>query len=98
MNPEAFDIQVPVDDALREQYKSLVVGNPAVMREIGILDDKIAAVVQSIHATKLKHDFMRNFAEDPVGFINKWVESQSRDLQVLSFDAGDSWRLAVVPQ
>lgn len=85
MNPEAFDLQVAVEEPLREQYKGISVGNPAVLREISILDKKISSVVQAIHATKLKCDFMRGFEKDPVGFLNKWVESQSRDLQVLNF-------------
>jgi SWI/SNF-related matrix-associated actin-dependent regulator of chromatin subfamily D len=85
MNPEAFDLQVAVEDPLREQYKAVSIGNPNILREISILDRKIAAVVQSVHATKLKLDFMRGFESDPVGFINKWVESQTRDLQVFYY-------------
>lgn len=91
MNPEAFDLQVAVEDPLREQYKAVSIGNPNILREISILDRKIAAVVQSVHATKLKLDFMRGFESDPVGFINKWVESQTRDLQVFYY-----WYKAVI--
>ncbi len=50
--------------------------------------NQISAVVQALHSSKLKKDFMTAFVEDPVGFLNKWVSSQSKDLQVVLGDGG----------
>jgi SWI/SNF-related matrix-associated actin-dependent regulator of chromatin subfamily D len=82
---EAYDIEVLIDESLGEAYNKVVVGNPVTLKEISLLDEKIAAIVQSIHLSKLKHDFMLAFVKDPVGFINKWVASQTHDLEVAFF-------------
>lgn len=44
--------------------------------------------MQALHSSKLKKDFMTSFVEDPVGFLNKWVSSQSKDLEVVLGDGG----------
>ncbi|KAJ3313450.1 SWI/SNF complex component snf12 [Boothiomyces sp. JEL0838] len=82
----AFDIQVPVPDPIREKFQQVNLGNIPLQREIATLDEKIAAIIQSINLSKLKRDFMINFSKDPVNFINKWVASQSRDLEVVLGD------------
>jgi SWI/SNF-related matrix-associated actin-dependent regulator of chromatin subfamily D len=84
-NSQAFDIQVPVVDPVREKLAQANIGNATINREIASLDDKIAAVVQTINLSKLKRDFMRGFVNDPVNFINQWIASQSRDLEVFNF-------------
>ena len=38
-------------------------------------------MAQQIHNSQLKRTFLTTFADDPAGFINKWLESQSRDLE-----------------
>ena len=82
MNTEAFDIQVSIEDPIRELGQSIVVGNPSTMREITVMDERVSALVQHIRLSKLKHDFMLDFVSNPVEFINKWIASQSRDLEV----------------
>jgi SWI/SNF-related matrix-associated actin-dependent regulator of chromatin subfamily D len=81
-HPQAYDIQVPVNDPVRERLSQASVGNVALQKEISLLDDKIAAIIQTINLSKLKRDFMCGFVQDPVTFINQWVASQSRDLEV----------------
>ena len=39
-----------------------------------------AILAQQIQNSQLKRTFLASFADDPAGFINKWLESQSRDL------------------
>lgn len=51
---------------------------------------QIESLVQAINQCKLKRDFMLSFSEDPVGFINQWVASQSRDLEVTCEDWSQS--------
>ncbi|KAI8901336.1 SWI/SNF complex 60 kDa subunit [Globomyces pollinis-pini] len=86
MNTQAFDINVTVPDPIRERYNKVAVGNASVQREISQLDDKISALIQSINLAKLKRDFMASFVENPVKFINDWIGSQSRDLEVILGD------------
>lgn len=44
---------------------------------------KIAQEAQAIRSSKLKQEFYQALAEDPRDFINKWLESQSKDLDVI---------------
>ncbi|KAI9351770.1 hypothetical protein DFJ73DRAFT_830809 [Zopfochytrium polystomum] len=52
------------------------------------LEDPIKSTIENssiedIHHAKLKRDFMLAYAKDPVNFINKWIASQSRDLEMI---------------
>lgn len=87
MNEQAFDIEVAVNDPIRERLTQASVGNVAIQKEIGLIDDKIAAIIQTINLSKLKRDFLRGFVKDPVNFVNQWIASQSRDLEVFGFKA-----------
>ena len=100
MGQTAYDIEVEVDDPIRERMRNVTQPDSALVKEIVELDDKvgryrggslgrsiighpqIGSLVQGINHCKLKRDFMLAFARDPVGFINQWVASQSRDLEV----------------
>ena len=42
---------------------------------------QIALHVQSLNNAHMKRQFLRAFAEDPRGFIETWLSSQSRDLE-----------------
>ncbi|CAG8466653.1 10824_t:CDS:10 [Acaulospora colombiana] len=77
----AYDIEVEVDDP--NKAKLSIPTSMANQKEIQSLDDKIAQCVQSINNSKTKRDFLLNFATSPVEFINKWIASQSRDLEVI---------------
>ncbi|KAJ3051187.1 SWI SNF, matrix associated, actin dependent regulator of chromatin, sub d, member 3 [Rhizophlyctis rosea] len=86
MGQTAYDIEVEVDDPIRETMRNVAQPDPALTKEIVELDEKIGSLVQGINHCKLKRDFMLAFAKDPVGFINQWVASQSRDLEVVLGD------------
>lgn len=58
------------------------VASTQVQKDIMQLDDKIVQCVQSINNSKIKRDFLLQFANHPVEFINKWIASQARDLEV----------------
>jgi SWI/SNF-related matrix-associated actin-dependent regulator of chromatin subfamily D len=82
MNESAFDIQVFTNDTMREKCVQLAQAALPHQRELTALDEKISATIQAITVSKIKRDFMRAFADDPVRFINQWMASQSRDLEV----------------
>ncbi|PTD08874.1 SWI/SNF and RSC complexes subunit ssr3 [Fusarium culmorum] len=101
--PTIYDIQVPVEDPLRDSLLPLL-NNPqyiAMLKEITGLDDQLARVVQAIAVSKAKHSFFESLSKDPANFIKHWLSSQKRDLEVIMGEAprgggehasGDEWR------
>lgn len=56
-------------------------------------------IVQAIGRSKAKHAFMAEMSRDPVSYVNKWVSSQKRDLEMIVGDiglgedgTGEEWR------
>lgn len=88
--PTVYDIRVVVDDPLKA--KVLAMGqNPeyhAAYRQIALLDEQLAVLVQALQHSKARHAFYKSFAKDPTGFINRWMASQRRDLEVILGEAG----------
>ncbi|KAI9494431.1 hypothetical protein BDB00DRAFT_819141 [Zychaea mexicana] len=79
---QAFDVDVELDSVVRQKMMNLV-SSTQLQKEIMGLDDKIVQCVQSINNSKIKRDFLMQFAQNPVEFINKWIASQARDLEVI---------------
>eukprot|EP00842_Homolaphlyctis_polyrhiza_P006397 jgi/Hompol1/6759/HPOL_003716-RA len=86
VGPQAFDIEIDVEDPIRERTKTAISPPASIQREIQSYDEKISQIVQLIGASKLRRDFMLAFSKDPVGFLNQWVASQSRDLETILGD------------
>ncbi|KAI8836355.1 hypothetical protein BC829DRAFT_405721 [Chytridium lagenaria] len=83
----AYDVEVEVDDPVTTQMNRIAMnGDQSTQKEIADLNELIAREVEEINAYKLKREFMLAFAKDPVGFLNTWVASQSRDLEVILGD------------
>jgi len=82
MSDLAYDIEVESDDPISSTMASIVNGNMNTVKEIGLIDDKIVGIIQNINTFKLKRDFMLAFIKSPIDFIEQWVASQSRDLEV----------------
>lgn len=57
--------------------------NRNTLAELARLDDVLALAVQGVTHSKAKHAFFTSMANDPAKFINRWVSSQRRDLQVI---------------
>ena len=53
------------------------------LTELARLDDTLALAVSAITRSRAKHAFFSSLATDPAKFINRWVSSQRRDLQVI---------------
>ncbi|KAG2173269.1 hypothetical protein INT43_004643 [Umbelopsis isabellina] len=79
---KAYDIDVELDSLLKQKMMTTVAGTNT-QKEILALDDKIVQCVQSINNSKIKRDFLLQFAGSPVEFINKWIASQARDLEII---------------
>ncbi|KAI1309507.1 SWI SNF, matrix associated, actin dependent regulator of chromatin, sub d, member 1 [Mortierella claussenii] len=52
-------------------------------KQIHTQDEQIMQYIQSMHNSKTKRDFLLRFANDPADFLDRWVASQSRDLEVI---------------
>lgn len=79
---KAYDIDVELDSVVRQKMMHIV-SSTLTQKEIMALDDKIVQCVQSINNSKIKRDFLMQFSKEPVEFINKWIASQARDLEVI---------------
>ncbi|KAI9312572.1 SWI/SNF and RSC complex subunit Ssr3 [Dichotomocladium elegans] len=81
-SPQAYDIDVEIDSPVRQKLANSVSATQ-LQKEIMSLDERIVQCVQSINNSKIKRDFLLQFSENPVNFINKWIASQARDLEVI---------------
>ncbi|KAF9433885.1 SWI SNF, matrix associated, actin dependent regulator of chromatin, sub d, member 1 [Entomortierella beljakovae] len=87
-----YDLDVEVDDPLfKSKINSLLSStslSPAnatnsLPKQIHAQDEQIMQYIQSMHNSKTKRDFLLRFANDPADFLDRWVASQSRDLEVI---------------
>ena len=90
-NPQhtVYDVRVSVEDPLRARVLAMH-QNPelhAGLRQIAQLDDQLAVIIQALQQSKARHTFFKSMAKDPAGFVNKWVKSQRRDLEVIMGEA-----------
>ncbi|KAI1293367.1 hypothetical protein F5Y03DRAFT_374052 [Xylaria venustula] len=101
--PTVYDVRVAVDDPLREQMSAFLnnAGYAGMLKEVASLDEKLAIIIQAVHVSKAKHDFLTSLSEDPATFVRNWLSSQKRDLEVILGEAvrgggedatGDEWR------
>lgn len=94
MSEFAYDIQVDVDDPIRQKMINLL-SSISSQKKIEDLDDKIATIVQTINNSKVKHSFLERFAQNPAVFIKKWLSSQSRDLEIILGDDDARERIGI---
>jgi len=57
--------------------------SPEANKSISTLDEEIIQYAQSIRNAKLKRDFLVSFAAEPRTFVQTWIASQARDLDVI---------------
>ncbi|RFU80648.1 26s proteasome regulatory subunit n6 [Trichoderma arundinaceum] len=100
--PTVYDVQVLVEDPIRANLRPLL-NNPqyaATLKQITMLDEQLARLVQAISMSKAKHSFFSSLSEDPANFVKSWLSSQKRDLEIIMGEAasdaenvaGDEWR------
>ncbi|KAF3491481.1 uncharacterized protein GIQ15_00998 [Arthroderma uncinatum] len=83
--PTIYDIRVAIDDPLRAKLISLTASPefPAMLRHVSSLDDQVALAVQALHHSKAKHSFYTAMSKDPANFMQRWINSQRRDLETV---------------
>ncbi|KAK9321409.1 hypothetical protein V1517DRAFT_326520 [Lipomyces orientalis] len=82
----AYDIDVEVDSPQRQNLQNVLANWHSNQDEIHALDDQIGITIQELLTAKLRRDFFTQMAHDPAGFINRWIGSQSRDLEIVLGD------------
>ncbi|KZV82169.1 hypothetical protein EXIGLDRAFT_627443 [Exidia glandulosa HHB12029] len=82
---QAFDIDIETEDVSLKARQSAVVLSMTSESAKGLaaLDDEIASTAQAVRNAQQKRDFLLRFAEDPARFVESWLASQSRDLEVI---------------
>ncbi|KAI0455998.1 hypothetical protein F5B21DRAFT_167845 [Xylaria acuta] len=101
--PTVYDVRVAVDDPLRDRMSAFLnnAGYASMLKEVASLDEQLAIIIQAVHVSKSKHDFLSSLSEDPATFVRNWLSSQKRDLEVILGEAmrgggedatGDEWR------
>ncbi|KAG7108453.1 Serine/threonine-protein kinase PKH2 like [Verticillium longisporum] len=101
--PTVYDVQVAVDDSLRNTTLPFVAsptyGN--ALKEIIALDDQLTTLVGAVANSKAKHSFFMSLGNDPAVFLQDWFSSQKRDLEIIVGEAtrgggedasGEEWR------
>ncbi|KAI6236236.1 SWI/SNF-related matrix-associated actin-dependent regulator of chromatin subfamily D member 1 [Aphelenchoides besseyi] len=78
-----YDVDVEMDDPVKNQMASFL-NHPQNMAEITQLDQRVYEIVEQINEMKTRRDFYTSLADDPSGFIQKWLISQSRDLRQIN--------------
>lgn len=84
-SPYVYDIVVPVDDPIRQKMQETLQSRTFVssQAESQAIDKRIAVIIQAINRSKAKYDFWKAMSLDPAGFIQRWVGSQKRDLEMI---------------
>ena len=94
VNSNQYDVHIilipgfQVDDTLKTQMNNFLLST-ASQQEIQSLDNKIHETVETINSLKTSREFFLSFAKDPQLFINKWLQSQSRDLKTMTDVTGN---------
>ncbi|CAF0797880.1 unnamed protein product [Didymodactylos carnosus] len=83
-----YDIDVEIDDPIRDTMRTFL--SPQNTHELEDLDGKILQYIDSINQLKQSREFYLSFADDPQGFICKWLASQSRDLRIMTDQNGNT--------
>ncbi|OKL62972.1 hypothetical protein UA08_01562 [Talaromyces atroroseus] len=87
--PTVYDIRVAVDDPLRQKMLALTSNPqyPASLRQISVLDDQLALIIQALMHSKARHSFYTALSKDPANFVRRWLGSQRRDLETILGEA-----------
>lgn len=87
--PTIYDVHVTLSDPLSAQLSSFNQNPslPATLREIVGLNDQLSLFIQRIGESKAKHTFLTQLGKEPDLFMQRWMSSQKRDLEVIMGEA-----------
>jgi len=81
----AYDVDVETEDtSLRQRQAAAVLNmNHEAAKALQEIEEEIVQVAQTVRNSKEKRDFLLQFANNPAKFVDRWLASQSRDLEVI---------------
>ncbi|THH03849.1 hypothetical protein EW145_g5959 [Phellinidium pouzarii] len=82
-SPQTWDIEIKMEDTSLKSRMNQVILNISseTARDISKYDEETALLAQQIQNAQIKRAFLNAFATEPADFLNKWLTSQSRDLE-----------------
>jgi len=82
---KCFDLEIEADDtAYKERVKAVITKLTSVGAvDLTAVDDEIAQGAQAVRTSNLKREFFLSLASNPQTFIQKWLTSQSKDLDLV---------------
>lgn len=78
-----YDVLVDVPFPIQRELSALL-ANAEKNKEIDQCDDSICGAIRKIHEHRRRRAFFLGFSQSPVEFINALIESQGRDLKLVS--------------
>lgn len=82
--PSAWDVEVKMEDTSIKSRMSVIVNTSKESAQaLEKMDEEVSRLAQSLSNSHLKRTFLQSFADDPAQFIRTWLESQSRDLEII---------------
>lgn len=84
-----YDVLVDVPIPIQREL-SVLLANVEKNKEIDACDEAIYSAIRKIHEHRKRRAFFLGFSQSPVEFINALIESQSKDLKLLSGEASRS--------
>ncbi|KAJ1734399.1 SWI/SNF and RSC complex subunit Ssr3 [Coemansia biformis] len=85
MGQYAFDVEVEVEEPSRQGAGPLA-NLQSRHHELAHVETQLGHRMQEIHNARAKRDFLRSFANDPVAFVHRWIDNQTKDLEVVLGD------------
>ncbi|KAI9501655.1 SWI/SNF and RSC complex subunit Ssr3 [Coemansia spiralis] len=85
MGQYAFDVEVEVEELARQGAGPLA-SVLTRQRELAHIQSQLTQKMQEIYNARAKREFLRNFADDPVAFTHRWIDNQTKDLEVILGD------------
>ncbi|KAK7380847.1 hypothetical protein VNO78_33366 [Psophocarpus tetragonolobus] len=78
-----YDVMVDVPFPIQRELSALL-ATVEKNKEIETCDEAICGIIRKIHEHRRRRAFFLGFSQSPVEFINALIESQSRDLKLVS--------------
>ncbi|KAL0344132.1 UNVERIFIED_CONTAM: SWI/SNF complex component SNF12 [Sesamum angustifolium] len=82
-DPSSFNCDLP----LQKRELNALLANTEKTKEIDACDEAICAAIRKIHEHRRRRAFFLGFSQSPMEFINALIDSQNKDLKLVSGEA-----------
>jgi len=82
----AFDVPIQVDHPLRTKLLDMLNMWHNDQMTLSNYETALLKDIQALNLLEYQREFYEEFAKDPVNFLDKWTDSQMRDLKVIYCD------------